>query len=151
MKGNKNLLQIGLDKRGHYTAMKKLGATEEEIKEIRQKDRKYQGVTKEDELLAKESIKENLKIINKIKIVYSLTDKFSAIVDNLEYENLIIYNDTKLVFYGVNAYTIAKENKNLINHHIAYYGGDKNYGFFGIIDSKFSKEELEKFIEKYIK
>jgi hypothetical protein len=136
---------------GYIPAMKKLGATEEEIKEIRQKDRKYQGVTKEDELLAKESIKENLKIINKIKIVYSLTDKFSTIVDNLEYENLIIYNDTKLVFYGVNAHTIAKENKNLINHHIAYYGGDKNYGFFGIIDSKFSKEELEKFIEKYIK
>jgi hypothetical protein len=136
---------------GYIPAMKKLGATEEEIKKIRKEDRKCQGVTEQDELLAKKSIKENLKIINEIKIVYSFTDKFSAIVDNLEYKNLIIYNDTKLVFYGINAHSIAKENKNLIKEGLAYYGGDENYGFFGIVDSKFSKKEIEDFIEKYTK
>jgi hypothetical protein len=136
---------------GYIPAMKKLGATKEEIKKIRKEDRKCQGVTEQDELLAKKSIKENLKIINEIKIVYSFTDKFSAIVDNLEYKNLIIYNDTKLVFYGINAHSIAKENKNLIKEGLAYYGGDENYGFFGIVDSKFSKKEIEDFIEKYTK
>jgi len=155
-----NILGIGLSKKGklicandsgYIPAMKKMGASKEEIDEIRQKDRQFQGVTKEDENLAKKSIQENLKTIHDVMIVYSLTDKFSAIVDNLEYKNLIVYNDTKLNVYGEKAYKIANENEFLIKSHKAYYGGNKNNGFFGLIEYKFSKEEIEEFIKKYTK
>ena len=51
---------VAANDKGYIPAMKALGASKEEIDEIRRKDREAQGVTEEDELLAEQSIKNHL-------------------------------------------------------------------------------------------
>jgi len=134
---------VALNDKGYIPAMEKFGATKEEIESIRQKDRFYQGVTKEDEKLAKESLK-NIEIINNIKIIYALCDKFSAISDRIyPTKDYIIYNDKKIIFYG-NIKPLIKIFNNLIKENKAYYG--KN--FFGIVENVFTKEEIKKIKQK---
>ena len=64
--------------------MLELHATESEIDEIRKLDRKYQGVTEEDEKLGKISISHFLnKLDDDTVLIYSLTEKTSAITDSI--------------------------------------------------------------------
>ena len=90
---------VALNDSGYIKAMREFGATKEEIKSIRAKDRLAQGVSKKDEELAIQSLKEADN--NKI---YSYTSHFSTICDMVfeEYDSYIIYNDTKTLFYGYN-------------------------------------------------
>ena len=63
---------------GYIRGMKKLDATKQEIEYIRQKDRKAQGITKEDEILAKNSFQKSTN-----NIVYSYSDTFTPLCDLL--------------------------------------------------------------------
>ena len=58
---------ISANDRGYIPAMKRMGATNDEIKEIREYDKECQGVTPEDERLAEKSIRENTKILGEGK------------------------------------------------------------------------------------
>jgi hypothetical protein len=133
---------VAANDKGYISAMQKMGATKQEIEEIRRQDRKAQGVTEEDEKLAEMSIQENLTSQNSITIVKSFTTSFSAITDRLfPTERLLIYSDDALTYYGQHAKEIAQSFKLLIEEHKAYYGGGDN-GYFGIAGQRFSSDEL---------
>jgi hypothetical protein len=133
---------VAANDKGYISAMEKMGATKQEINEIRSQDRKAQGVTEEDEKLAEMSIQKNLTSQNSIVIVKSLTSKFSTITDRLyPIERLLIYSDEALTYYGQHAKGIAQSFKHLIEEHKAYYGGGDN-GYFGIAVQRFSSKEL---------
>ena len=117
---------------GYIPAMQELGATKEQIQEIRLKDRAAQGVTQEDERLAEDAI-QHKRIENGITVVKSRTSKFSPITDRLfgQQEELLIYTENELCYYGVKRipFLIDKYN-NWVEKGLAYYGG--NNSFFGV-------------------
>lgn len=80
---------------GHIEAMKCMGASDEEIKNIRQRERIIQGITKQDE---EEALKEIEAVVqeNGIYIIETALDSFSPIVDNFEKRPLIVYSKKSL-------------------------------------------------------
>lgn len=139
VKMDRRLKLIAANDAEYIKGMQKLGATDEEIEEIRKQDRATQKVTNKDEELAIKSI-ENKKIYQDIVVIYSLTDKFSPIIDRVFGKNCLIYNDKKLTYYGRDIKLLTKKYENEIKNKNAYYGG--NYGFFGFSEDSFSKEEI---------
>lgn len=140
---------IAANDRGHIRAMKRLGATDKEIDDIRQRDRKAQGVTEEDERLAMESIDNNSTIIGNLRIVKSLTSCFSAVCDRLyPYANLLVYTDDEWTFYGKDWDSLKKDDyiKRLISEGKIYYGGDQ-YGYIGLKKGFRTSIEIEQDVE----
>jgi len=132
----------------HIKGMKKLCATKQEIEDIRKKDRAAQGVTKEDENLAKLSVEKA-----KDNFIYSYTPYFSTVADRIydKYSKYVVYNDKKIVFYNYKLESILVFfEKNNIMQKDYYYGGGEE-GFVGIKENIFSKEEIQQLINKFKK
>lgn len=142
---------IAANDKGYIQAMKSLCATESEIKKVRETDRRAQGVTEDDERLAVLSIEKNLKVQDGMTVIKSLTNKFSPITDRIhdQINNLLIYTDDELVYYGKKKKQIINKYKSLIEEKKAYYGGH-DLGFFGIVKGSLSSQEIENLKEKII-
>ncbi len=144
IKLNRHQQLVSANDTNHIKGMQNLNATYEEIQTIRELDRKAQGVTDKDEELAKKSIKD-------LNIIYSKTPHFSAICDRVydKFNNYIVYNDKKIVFYG---YKVKDILKYLDTKHIKkddYYYGGGEFGFVGIAEDKLSKENILNLIEEF--
>jgi len=133
---------VALNDSGYIPAMEKFGATEVEIEFIRQKDREAQGITQEDEILAQVSIENGVKEKD-IFVVFAQTTHFSAIVDKLyaKEKNILIYDTTKLTYYGKGIQKLVKKFKKDIEKKKIYYGGD--FGFFGLSQKRYTSEAIE--------
>ena len=143
---NRHQLLVAKNDSGYINGMKSVCATQKEIDAIRLLDRESQGVTKEDEKLAKKSVESS-----DTNIIYSLTDKFSAISDRV-YDNFsayVIYNESTISFYG---YKIAEVvhflNKNNLNEKEYYHGGGE-FGFVGIKEKVLDKEQIKNIIKEF--
>ena len=140
----RDLQLIAANDSGYIPAMLNLCATPDEVSDIRHRDRKAQGVTPEDELLAEQSIRENLTIENGITIVKSLTQHFSAVTDRLyPCERLLIYTDNELNYYGKGVPKLTAAFHGLVLQQKAYSGGGAD-GFFGIGNNNLTHNELLK-------
>lgn len=135
---------IAANDKGYIPAMQQICATKDEIDKVRMFDRKSQDVSEEDERLAEESIKKNITEENGIIVIKSLTNKFSPIADRMfgMTNNLLVYNDEALTYYGERKVQIVKDFEQLIKEEKAYYGGGEQ-GFFGLAKGKVTKEEIE--------
>ncbi|MGJ0364454.1 CorA family divalent cation transporter [Aliarcobacter cryaerophilus] len=131
--------------------MKNLCATKEEIDDIRKRDREVQGITQEDEFLAKESFE--IACNNKPNLIYSKTPKFSAVSDLAYYkfDNYVIYNNEKVLFYGYKKENIQEFLKSQDIEESKYYYGGGDFGFVGIKDRVFSEDEIKNILEKFKK
>ncbi|MCP5061055.1 MAG: hypothetical protein GY936_01145 [Ignavibacteriae bacterium] len=134
---------IAANDKGYIPAMECLCATGKEINDIRTADRKAQGVTEEDERLARESIATCKKEENGITIIKSLTDKFSPITDRMygKTNRLLIYTDIELTYYGTGKKQIVKIFEKEIEKKKAFHGGGDS-GFFGLVKNNFKLEEI---------
>lgn len=122
---------VSANDRGYIPEMKLLGASSREIEKIRRADRKAQGVTEVDEFIAQKSINENRRIINGITVIKSLSGKFSPIIDRIyPIDNLLIYTDNELTFYGSLSNNLASHYESFMLNNKAFSGGGVN-GFFG--------------------
>jgi hypothetical protein len=143
---NRWQLLVAANDKGYIPAMLAMGASDNEVREIREADRRAQGVTEEDEKLAEKTITENLAIEGDIIIIDALTNKFSTITDRLyPFKKLLICRNDQFVFYGTGAGIIADKFSGLINDNQAFSGGGKN-GFFGIVKDKLDGQSIEKLI-----
>lgn len=141
----RELQLIAANDKAYIPGMIKMGATSDEIADIRHRDRQAQGVTNEDEKLAEQSIRENLTNENGIKVVKSLTAKFSAITDRLDpCDKLLIYTDNELTYYGEGVSMLILAFDRLIKQKKAYSGGGDK-GFFGISPINIPGKEPFKF------
>jgi hypothetical protein len=126
---------------GYIPAMVAMGATKEEIEEIRKLDREAQGVTEIDEQLAQESIQIHLSITGYVTVVKSLTSRFSAITDRLyPCPRLLVYTDRELTYYGTGAGKLQYRFPDLVKGNKVYFGGGPD-GFFGIKPDLLSIQE----------
>jgi hypothetical protein len=144
---------IAANDKGYIPAMEAMGATKEEIEDIRRRDRASQGVTGKDEKRAERSIRENKRIENGIVVIKSLTDRFSAVSDKqYPFRRLIVFSDKKLVYYGENAGKLSSLFPGHVEDEKCYSGGGTS-GYFGFKEDRFRPEELltikNKILEKY--
>lgn len=134
---------VAANDKAYIPGMLNLGATSEEIAEIRRKDREAQGVTEHDEELAEKAIHEK-EIYGDLIIVKSETSRFSPICDRLfPYKQLLIYTEQELVFYGEKKSYLVELFESEIQKGKMFHGGGDN-GYIGTVRDCFSKEEIEK-------
>ncbi|MGE4456974.1 MAG: hypothetical protein AB7E13_08550 [Arcobacteraceae bacterium] len=137
---------IAANDSSYIAGMKKLGATYEEIQTIRAADRKAQGITPEDEILAQRSIEE----AQDHSAIFSLTPQFSAISDKLydKHSKYVIYNEVKILFYGYNLQNLRECLKKYgIEDSMYYYGGGKE-GFLGIKENLLTHIQMQNIIKE---
>jgi len=139
---------VAANDKGYIPAMKALGASDSEIQQVRREDRKAQGVTEEMERIAEKEVSQ-LKIMNGIGIIYTSLNKFSPLVDRLNQECLVVYNNETLNYYGKNAAKLNVVFKKLVDEKKAYSGGGDN-GFWGIAAGYFTKKEIEEIMRKIV-
>lgn len=123
-------LLVGANDRAYIPGMLELQATEAEIADIRQRDRKAQGVTETQEEQAVLDI-ENAFKNGKVTVVNTTLKKFSPITDRLfKHKHLLIYNADEMTYYGPARDQLAKHFAAEVKAGKAYYGGTSS-GFFG--------------------
>ncbi len=155
-----NLLDITLNRAqqliaandsGYIPALREIGASEEEIRDIRKRDRQAQGITEEDERLAKKSIDENLTAEGITTVVRALTSHFSSVGDRLAWhQSLLIYNEKKLVYYGRHRDVLIQAFSEHLKTEKAYHGGGIR-GFFGFDEKAFSTREIQDLKRRVLK
>ena len=133
---------------GYIPGMLKMGATENEIIDIRRRDRAAQGVTEEDELLAEESIEKGQTEINGVLVIHSFTSHFSAISDRLyPYHRLLIYTELEWTYYGEGKARLVEVFSADIRAGRVYHGGGDK-GYIGSCRGAFSVTEILEFVNK---
>ena len=132
----------------YIPGMIKLGASREEIDDIRRADRAAQGVSEGDESLAEESLKSCKGNIYDLYVVKSLTSKFSTICDRMyPYRRLLIYNDDVAEFYGEGVNDLTSLFKSELDAKKMYHGGGDS-GYLGTVSGAYSKEEIAGIVDK---
>ena len=144
---------VAANDRAYIPGLEQMCATKKEIKEIREADKKAQGVTAEDEAKAIKSVKNHKEEIDGVVIIKSLTNKFSPITDRMygKAEKLIVYNDSSLSYYGPVPNSLISHYQNQLDTDKAYYGGSTNSGFFGLAKGFWTLDEINEEKEKIIK
>lgn len=141
---------VAANDKGYIPAMQALGASAEEIDDVRRKDRAAQGVTEEDETLAEKAIAENLNIYKGVTMVKAFTSRFSPICDRLyPYKRLLIYTDAEWMFYGEGKAKLVKLLEEDISKKKVFHGGGDN-GYIGTVQYAYDKTEIEEFIKQII-
>lgn len=139
---------IAANDKFYIPGMLELGATDEEIAEIRLADRKAQGVTDEDEWLAQKAIKENLEKLGDLLIVYAFVNRFSPICDRLyPYSRLLVYTDEEWMYYGEGALKIKNLFVDEFTKGRMFNGGGVN-GYVGTVRRSFSRNEILGMVEQ---
>ena len=151
------LLQIPMDRhmqlvaandRAYIPGLVAMGATKEEIDEIRLADRRAQGVTEEEERLAEKAIAENLSHTGRVITVKALCPRFSPICDRLyPYTALLVYTGNEWMYYGEGAKSVREMFAAELHQGKLFYGGDDN-GYIGIKQECCSAAEITEMIER---
>lgn len=138
---NRRQKLISANDRGHIPAMKELGATQQEMEEIRIFDRKSQGVTEDDEQRAIDAITNHSEEIAPDTIyVHSSTEKSSPVMDRLyqKYKHIFIVTPSNDLSYFGPGHIIDKLEAYYIELHrskpeiLFWKGGNlPDRGFFG--------------------
>ncbi len=121
---------IAANDRAHIKGMIEVGASQEEIAEIRIFDRRCQGVTDKQENLA-EQICTDFKSTGKLDIIEIPFKHTSPITDRLfgKYQNLLILTPEDVNFYGSGKIVLALSDK----YGDGWYGGNlPKEGFWGM-------------------
>ena len=141
---------VAINDRGYIDGLKKFGATEEEILQIRCADRKAQGISKQEEIDAEESIL-SAQTKKCVMVVYTKCRHFSPITDRLHpFDKLLIYNNDSLVYYGKGCKKLVHYYEKQIAVGKVYYGGGEN-GFVGFNKGSFCKQEIGNQIDIIVK
>ncbi len=138
----------------YIKGMQCIGATDAEIASIRKRDKEAQGISEEEEYKGREDAKLR-EVKNDISIVSTSLSSFAPISDALYFnvpaeertDKSIIYNDTKIVFYGFGLDVMQTLCKDEDIDENAYYFGGGEQGYFGIKEKILSKEKMQKMID----
>ncbi|MGB4847018.1 MAG: CorA family divalent cation transporter [Saprospiraceae bacterium] len=133
---------VAANDKGYKKAMRAICATEKEIHDIREADRRAQGVTQQDEQLAEEALKKK-EVVGDVVVIQALNEKYSPIADRIETAKLLIFDEEALTYYGVKKKELETLFADHIQNGIAYHGGG-DLGYFGISRGRMKNEELEK-------
>lgn len=132
---------IAANDRGYIPEMQWQGASSEEIRQIRLRDRKMQGVTDEDERLAEKAIA-NRTMEQSVIVVKSESNRFSPVCDQLfPYEKLLIYTNDELMYYGKGKERLVEQYDAEIKAGKMFHGGGQD-GFIGTARGVYPPEDI---------
>lgn len=137
IKPSRYIKLVAANDAGYKPAMRAIGATEDEIDDIRQQDRKAQGVTEEMELAAEDAIK-NAKYVGRLVVIESKFSLFSPITDRVDFENYLIFNDDEATFFGNKIDNLKHLFREWLEQKRVYYGKV----FFGFPKGSFNEGVL---------
>jgi len=137
---------VAANDKGYIPAMKCLGASDNEIALIRNRDRAAQGVSEAVEQQAEEEV-QNLTLREGVYVLQTTLQHFSALVDRIEKRPLIVYRDDALIYYGHKVDSLRKSFT--CNDSECYYGGNP-LGYFGLTKDFFSTHDIDLTIEEII-
>lgn len=138
---------IAANDNAYIPGMLAMGAIEEEVRAIRLADRRAQGITLEDELLAEKAIAENLKREGDLIVVRALNSRFSPICDRLfPYRSLLVYTTTEWMFYGAGTRQILSLFGEELRKGKIFYGGRLD-GYVGSKKHSYTEEEIYEMIK----
>lgn len=138
---------VAANDKGYIPAMQALSASDEEIADIRRRDREAQGVSETDEQMAELSVKDHSSRHGSLWVVRSLTPRFSPICDRLyPYQRLLIYTDSEWVFYGEGKAELVDLLGEDIKQKKVYHGGGDE-GYVGSARWAYSQDEIMEFVE----
>lgn len=120
----------------YISGMRAIGASEEEIIDIRQRDRKAQGVTEEEERQAALDLDSVIEVFPGLLSIKTTLKHFSPLVDRIsqrwKVKRLLVHSESEFTFYGYGKDTVREiagaSNLSFISD--TYYGGGIN-GFWG--------------------
>ncbi len=148
---------ISANDKGYIRGMKRLFATDEEILEIREMDRKAQGISTEDERRAEESVSRRSERVGESAVIIdSLTNRAAPLTDRLydRFKHIFIFfPDGKMGYSGEGEMVCClaesyKEKKKKNPDVDFWFGGDlPDYGYFGTV-SPMERNELKKLIKE---
>lgn len=145
---NRRMQLIAANDKGYIPGMQALQASDAEITEIRRADRACQGVTEEDEFLAKKALKENRLTEGDLIIVQALSHKFSPVCDRLfPYDRLLVYTDEEWMYYGKQAGRLCDFFHKEILEGRLFYGGGIN-GYIGAKVQAYTSMKIRQHVEK---
>lgn len=122
---------VAANDKGYIPAMRALGATDEEVHQIRRLDRAIQGVTAQEERQAEMDV-ERFRIDKGVIVVQTTLTRFSPICDRLyPTDRLLIYNEQEWTYYGKGIDRLIYQFSLLLEQGKCYYGGGPN-GYFGM-------------------
>lgn len=145
---NRHYQLVAANDKAYIPGMQAIGATDDDIRSIRQTDRQAQGVTAEDERLAQKAITEELRKTNGLIIVKAYNSRFSPICDRLfPYQSLLIYTPHEWTYYGNQAKQIQEMFINEYKKGKLFYGGNAN-GYIGSKKGVYTETEINAIIKK---
>ncbi len=128
----------------HIEGMKCICATDEEIVDIRRRDRMIQGVTPEQEKRAKEEI-EHIEKRGDIFVLHSGLETFAPVADFCDKRPLLIYNDNALIYYG-HIDLLKERYSKEIETKKAFHGR----GFFGFDGEYLKAQDTGKIVDQML-
>ncbi len=146
---SRDQLLVAANDAGYIPGMQAIGATAEEIADIRRRDRAAQGVTEAEEQAARKAIAGNKEKQGELIIVRALSTRFSPICDRLwPYRKLLVYTDETLCYYGEGKDKLTAALTSVYPPASFYHGGGNN-GFLGTVKGKWDPEGIRK-LKAYI-
>lgn len=137
---------VAANDKAYIPGMMALGASQEEINEIRLKDRRCQGVTEEEEATAVEELKD-CRFEDGVAYVKTTLNRFSPFTDRLfGQKKIVAYNEHEICYYGPLSQALKDEFRYLLVKRCAYYGGAEDGGYFGLLPT--SVDERDRLLEK---
>ncbi len=133
---------IAANDENHINGMKCEAATEQEIEDIRKRDRQIQGITGEQEKTAKKEI-ETIEKKNALSIIKSSLDTFTPIVDFCDARPLLVYSSNALMFYG-DISNLKEKYSDQIKNNEAFHG----LNYFGFDQEYLASQDIEKYVEE---
>lgn len=139
---------IAANDKYYIPGMLAIGASEEEIQNIRLRDRAAQGVTLEDERLAERAIRDNLSVKNGLVTVKAYNSVFSPICDRLyPYNSLLIYSSTEFTYYGAAAVVVLHLLNDEYDKGGVFYGGGEK-GYVGSKKGFYLESEINELVKR---
>lgn len=128
---DRRLQLISANDKAYIPGMIALGATSEEISQIRQLDRQAQGVSEQEELEAEKAI-ENANNVRGLLCIKSRNKRFSPIIDKVfgKSDRTLVFTDSEFTYYGQGRNVVLKKLKVQFPDNDFYYGGGEN-GYLG--------------------
>lgn len=133
----RDLALVAANDRGHLAGLEQAGATTEEMRDIRRRDRAAQGITPEEERSGREAAEGARSYLNGLLTVVRLphartatvTDVLDARLGGPGYTNLLVLSPSQTTFFG---YGRAVERLR-VSIPGGWYGGDlPEHGFWGV-------------------
>lgn len=147
LKMNRFQMLVAANDKGYIDGMKDLGATEEDIRRIRQLDRQCQGVTELEEAEA-DKLVANVSGTDKWPVmIETRLNHFSPVSDRLyPVREYVIYNDHEMVYFGCERMKETKaEFAAELKERKAYYGGSSSNQFFGVT---YNEKQMDEYKQK---